>query len=795
MQATLPVGYTFNNFNFAYDKVGNLLTLQNTAKPPPTNSIGGPWQTCYGYDDLYRLISSNGSFGSTVTSCTDATAGSTYTFSQSYDSIHNITHKTQTATQSSAVNPQTTYDFAYSYPAPQSPHPHGPTAIGTFTITNDADGNQINTQVIGTSDQSQYLYDEENRLSCANKGPQTPTPSCNAQGSTEFIYDQAGVRKIKVTASPTIYPNQYYTDFGGGTGGNQFKHIFIGSERILTKKARIAPDRQHWYYHPDHLGSTAMVTNEKSQLVDAVHYFPFGEVWFDEKPGFLPADYFFTAKEFDSETGFYDFGARYLDPRFSKWMTADPALGDYLSGKMGQGVFAPTHLALYTYGLNNPATYFDPNGLWTWGSVGSAAWSGVKKGAIGVGVGVAVVGLVVVAGPAIIGATATTVVVYTVVGAGAIAAGYKAGEVIGGQAIDVDVKWSGYIPVGVNSVSVRDLSVEDRVEGGAEVITALVGGYASGRAIGTVASRFGGKSPGPSEEPVAGRLKGCSFAEGTLVDTDDGLKSISELKVGDRVLARNEDTGIYAFQPITQIFRDEDPVKIYLTLEDPATGTTEVIATTPKHLFHVPGRGFVPAGSLKPDDVVSKAEAGTLSVVRLIRGQSGTPEVLRVKNLTFENQPFLAYDLEVGQDHTFFVGTIGVWVHNNDCDPVLKKIEEKGFSGVKRTPDGQGLDYAESDALYKNPKRPDVNPVQTLKYTGDYDADFEALNQQALGQKTTPRGYIWHHKDYNPDTNTGTAQLVNRDAHLGMNHRGGVADYKDAHEGQGYVWKERFGSK
>jgi hypothetical protein len=102
-------------------------------------------------------------------------------------------------------------------------------------------------------------------LSCANKGPQVPSPSCNAQGSTEFIYDHAGVRKIKVAASPTIYPNQYYTDFGGGSG-NQFKHIFVGSERILTKKARIAPDRQHWYYHPDHLGSTSMVTNEKSQL-------------------------------------------------------------------------------------------------------------------------------------------------------------------------------------------------------------------------------------------------------------------------------------------------------------------------------------------------------------------------------------------------------------------------------------------------------------------------------------------------------------------------------------------------
>jgi RHS repeat-associated protein len=210
-----------------------------------------------------------------------------------------------------------------------------------------------------------------------------PSPSCIGSNLIDFIYDHAGVRKIKSAATPTIYPNQFYTDFGGGSG-NQFKHIFIGSERILTKKSRIAPDREHWYYHGDHLHSTAMVTNEKSQLVDAVHYFPYGEVWLEERPSSLPADYFFTAKEFDPETGFYDFGARYLDPRFSKWMTADPALGSYLPGAgkavafqspalannwrghpdlpgLG-GTFTPSNLALYGYGHQNPATLADPNG-------------------------------------------------------------------------------------------------------------------------------------------------------------------------------------------------------------------------------------------------------------------------------------------------------------------------------------------------------------------------------------------------------------------------------------------------
>jgi hypothetical protein len=38
----------------------------------------------------------------------------------------------------------------------------------------------------------------------------------------------------------------------------------------------------------------------------------------------------FTGKELDEETGLYYYGARYLDPRVSRWLSADPAMGDYI---------------------------------------------------------------------------------------------------------------------------------------------------------------------------------------------------------------------------------------------------------------------------------------------------------------------------------------------------------------------------------------------------------------------------------------------------------------------------------
>jgi len=80
----------------------------------------------------------------------------------------------------------------------------------------------------------------------------------------------------------------------------------------------------------------------------------------------------------------------------------------------------------------------------------------------------------------------------------------------------------------------------------------------------------------------------------------------------------------------------------------------------------VPGLGFVEAAALTPGDPVSRApsaEPPVVSVVRLIN-LNDLSDTLRVEALTLEHQPFWAYNLEVAQDHTFFVGASRAWVHN-----------------------------------------------------------------------------------------------------------------------------------
>jgi RHS repeat-associated protein len=83
-----------------------------------------------------------------------------------------------------------------------------------------------------------------------------------------------------------------------------------------------------------------------------------------------------AVKELDNETGLYYYGARYLDPRTGRWLSGDPALGEYVPSApvseearkrngslpgMG-GVFNYANLHVYHYAGNSPVKYTDPDG-------------------------------------------------------------------------------------------------------------------------------------------------------------------------------------------------------------------------------------------------------------------------------------------------------------------------------------------------------------------------------------------------------------------------------------------------
>jgi len=163
----------------------------------------------------------------------------------------------------------------------------------------------------------------------------------------------------------------------------QSKHIYLGETRIATRM-KIEGDETHgyetvntYYYHSDHLGSANIITDYEGGIYEHIEYTPYGESWIEKSSDlFDMLPYKFTAKELDDETALYYYGARYLDPRTSRWISADPGLESYVplapvddeakkhnKALPGEGgVFNPINLNLYHYAGNNPVKYSDPDG-------------------------------------------------------------------------------------------------------------------------------------------------------------------------------------------------------------------------------------------------------------------------------------------------------------------------------------------------------------------------------------------------------------------------------------------------
>ena len=206
---------------------------------------------------------------------------------------------------------------------------------------------------------------------------------------TRYAYSADGNRAAKWTStklSETLYFNTMWTwhiekGLSQEQQGQYSKHIYLGETRIVTKQTsdletsygQTEELRHQYYYHPDHLGSAQLVTDYEGNEYQRIEYSPYGELWVEKKTAnekdmrYLP--YKFTAKEQDEETGLYYYGARYLDAKYTRWLSTDPAIGEYVSKDydgLSGGVFNPVNSNLYHYAGNNPITYSDPDGRETY---------------------------------------------------------------------------------------------------------------------------------------------------------------------------------------------------------------------------------------------------------------------------------------------------------------------------------------------------------------------------------------------------------------------------------------------
>ena len=113
-----------------------------------------------------------------------------------------------------------------------------------------------------------------------------------------------------------------------------------------------------FHQHPNHIGSTTVLSDASGSQVSRVEYDPWGAVY---QPGSSGPDIFrakFTGQEYDDGAGLYYMDSRYYDPALQRFISADASLG----GDPLRGV----SMHRYAYAGNSPITYIDPGGQAFW---------------------------------------------------------------------------------------------------------------------------------------------------------------------------------------------------------------------------------------------------------------------------------------------------------------------------------------------------------------------------------------------------------------------------------------------
>ncbi|MBU1111828.1 MAG: RHS repeat-associated core domain-containing protein [archaeon] len=205
----------------------------------------------------------------------------------------------------------------------------------TFSLTYDNNGNLIDGQYFS------YVYNEFNQL----------VEVYDSLGNLieEYAYDYEGNRVKKVehffdgTSETTYYPFPEQVRKVDANGTEDTYYYFLDGETI----ARDDPDGSRKYYHNDHLGSHTVVTDDNGAVVEETEYLPYGKVLSGGDTDFL-----YNGKEQDSTNLLY-YGARYYDAEMRQFTQPDTIIADY---------YDPQNLNRYSYVLNNPYKYVDPDG-------------------------------------------------------------------------------------------------------------------------------------------------------------------------------------------------------------------------------------------------------------------------------------------------------------------------------------------------------------------------------------------------------------------------------------------------
>jgi RHS repeat-associated protein len=200
----------------------------------------------------------------------------------------------------------------------------------------------------------------------------------NASGAdvvtTTFGYDAFGARvyQIASTTATTTYPFKWFSIASTTKGSTNYatstEYIFNGDTLLSTveqpfKNGAATGTAAVRYVHPDHLGSTNVVTDQNQNVTQTLDYYPYGATRISNSTSTNEKRKFIG--QFMDDTNLEYLNARYYSPSQGQFISQDPVFWEI--GLTRDGVNAmsdPQALNSYGYASDNPITNKDPNGRW-----------------------------------------------------------------------------------------------------------------------------------------------------------------------------------------------------------------------------------------------------------------------------------------------------------------------------------------------------------------------------------------------------------------------------------------------
>ena len=348
-----PVPRRLQDLRYTYDPVGNITAIRDNAQQTVffANSRVEP-TTSYAYDAIYRLVRAEGREHASQNNVqrdendfepltgiphpNDPEAMQRYVEEYVYDAVGNILQMRHSGGDS------VRWTRAYTYAA-DSNHllrTSRPPGRDPGTYRYDAHGSMIQMPHL-----VEMAWDYRDQLRMSRRQAADPA----AAERTWYVYDASGERVRKATDRANGSRRneridrggfEIYRDHGGAVAAVTLErdtlHVMDGQRWIALVETKIidaaapigAPQPLTRYQLDNHLGSTCLEVDERSDVISYEEYHPYGTTAYyatHARVEASPKRHRYTGKERDEETGLNYHSARYYASWMGRWTSPDPA--------------------------------------------------------------------------------------------------------------------------------------------------------------------------------------------------------------------------------------------------------------------------------------------------------------------------------------------------------------------------------------------------------------------------------------------------------------------------------------